>query len=93
VPQGSYARAAYEGKDVPGDPEPVAADEWIDNWNLREGAEIWEQSLRLHSYDSVITLLWIKREIVQTTTEEDSLLDELDPEDFTLRRKRWPGKR
>jgi hypothetical protein len=93
VPQGSYARAAYEGKDVPGDPEPVAADEWIDNWNLREGAEIWEQSLRLHSYDSVITLLWIKREIVQTTTEEDSLLDELDAEDFTLRRKRWPGNR
>jgi hypothetical protein len=65
----------------------------IDSWNLRESAEIWEQSLRLHSYHCVITLLWIKREIVQTTTEEDSLLDELDPEDFTLRRKRWPGKR
>lgn len=44
-------------------------------------------------YDSVITLLWVKREITKGEREEDSLLAELDPEEFTLRRKRWPGKR
>lgn len=93
VPQGSYAMEAYGGKALPGDPEPVAADEWIDSWNLREGAEIWEQSLGLPGYNSVITLLWIKREIARKAMDEDSLLEELEPEDFTLRRKRWPGKR
>lgn len=40
VPQGSYAMAAHEGKDVPGDTEPDAADEWIDNWNLREASGV-----------------------------------------------------
>ena len=93
VPHGSYAMAAYEGKPVPREPEPLAAEEWIEGWNLREGAEIWEQSLSLRSYDSVITLLWVKRDIVRTRTDEDALLQELDPEDFTLRRKQWPSKR
>lgn len=93
VPVGSYAMAAYEGKVLPEDPEAVAADEWIESGYLCEHAEIWEQSRRLRSYDSVITLLWIKREISPPGGKEDILLEELDPEDFTLRRKRWPGKR
>jgi len=75
------------------DREPVAADEWIESGYLLEDAEIWEQYRPLRSYDSVITLLWIKREISPPGGKEDILLEELDPEDFTLRRKHWPGKR
>jgi len=85
--------AAYKGKTVPEEPEPVRADEWIEDNRLLEGAEIWEESLKLPWYNSVLTLLWTKRDIVKEVREEDSLLKELDPEDFTLRRKRWPGKR
>jgi Zn-dependent peptidase ImmA (M78 family) len=93
VPQASYAMAAFKGKKLPGDPEPVAAHEWIESPRLHDGAEIWEQSLLLPSYESVMTLLWIKREIAKEgVPEDDSLLEELDPEEFTLRRKRWPGK-
>ena len=94
VPQASYAMAAFKGKELPGDPEPVAAHEWIESARLHDGAEIWEQSLRLPSYESVMTLLWIKGEIAgEEVNEDDSLLEELDPDEFTLRRKRWPGKR
>ena len=85
--------AAYKGKRPPEQPEPVHAGEWIEHSRLLDGAEIWEQSLKLPWYDSVITLLWAKREITKEEREEDSLLEELDPEEFTLRRKRWPGKR
>jgi hypothetical protein len=93
LPQSSYAMAAHKDKDVPKNPEPVAANEWIESDRLRDGAEIWEQSLSLPSYDSVITLLWLKQEIGKEAVDEDSLLEELDPDEFTLRRKRWPGKR
>ena len=93
VPDASYAMAAYKGERVPEQPETVPAGEWIEHPRLVEGAEIWEQSLKLPWYDSVITLLWVKREITKGEREEDSLLAELDPEEFTLRRKRWPGKR
>lgn len=93
VPGGSYAMAAYKGKRMPEDPEPVPAGEWVEHPRLLEGAEIWEQSLKLPWYDSVITLLWAKREITNEDREEDALLEELDPEEFTIRRKRWPGKR
>ena len=93
VPPASYAMAAYKGKEVPDDPEPVAANEWIESGRLLDGAEVWEQSLGLRSYDSVITLLWLKREIAREEGHEDSLLEELDPEEFTLRRRHWPGKR
>ena len=93
VPEASYLMAAYKGETVPEQPEPVPAGEWIEHPRLLEGAEIWEQSLKLPWYDSVITLLWVKREITKEEREEDSLLTELDPEEFTLRRKRWPGRR
>ena len=93
VPDASYAMAAFRDQQFPTQPEPVAAHEWIEDTRLREHAEIWEQSLKLRSYESVITLLWVRRPIFDERSDEDTLLPELDPEEFTLRRKRWPGKR
>jgi len=40
-------------------------------------------------YDAVLTLLYA-REPVDARATEDAVLDELDPEEFTLQRKRWP---
>jgi len=85
--------AAYNGKTPSDEPEAIPASEWIQAARLREDAEIWEQSLSLPSYESVITLLWVRDDITREESDEDSLLPELDPEEFTLRRKRWPGKR
>jgi hypothetical protein len=85
--------AAYKGDVLPKTPEPLAAYEWVESARLLDGAQIWEQSINLPSHKSVLSLLWVKHEIMKEQDDRDSLLEELDPEDFTLRRKRWPGKR
>jgi Zn-dependent peptidase ImmA (M78 family) len=50
---------------------------------------IFEHSVSLPSYDSVLTLLYIE-EVVTSPVDEEENLDELHPEDFTLNRRRWP---
>ncbi len=47
--------------------------------------------MRLTNYDAVLSFLWIDDEIDRDETPE--LLDELDPDEFTINRRRWPGKR
>jgi len=39
-------------------------------------------------------MLWIaEREAGGAECDQEDLLPELDPEEFTLRRKRWPSRR
>jgi hypothetical protein len=47
--------------------------------------------MRLTHYNAVVSFIWIDDEIDRDETPE--LLDELDPEEFTISRKRWPGRR
>ncbi len=42
------------------------------------------------NYNACLTLLWARRDLENRPTEADELLSELDPEGFTLNRKRWP---
>jgi hypothetical protein len=59
--------------------------------NVAAGARIWEQSKALPSYSSVLTLLWIKERIeIYSDSDEEAGLDELEPEQFTINRRRWP---
>jgi hypothetical protein len=77
--KGTLAQAFFAGAGrEEGSPQPVPANLWLDNRHLNEGAEIWEQSIFLRNYRSVLSLLWIKEPI---TTEDESrdLLPELDP--------------
>ena len=59
-------------------PSPVRADLWLDSRRLNDGAEIYEQSIFLRNYRSVLSLLWIKEPISKQDDTED-LLPELDP--------------
>ena len=89
--QGTFAYDCRAGLNTPDRPEPVAAALWLDSQNVAAGAQIWEQSKALPSYSSVLTLLWIKERIeVYSDSDEDVALDELDPEQFTTKRSRWP---
>jgi hypothetical protein len=89
--QGTFAYDCRAGRHAPDRPEPVAADLWLDSQNVAAGARIWEQSKALPLYSSVLTLLWIKERIeVYSDSDEDVALDELDPEQFTTKRRRWP---
>jgi hypothetical protein len=77
--KGTFARALFEGNKTEGaSPSPVPAGLWLDSHRLNEGAEIWEQSVFLRNYRSVLSLLWIKEPISKQDDKED-LLPELDP--------------
>ena len=86
----SIARRAYEGKPLPGEMEDVPAEAWVKSSWLREGAVISEQTVPMPSYNGCLSLIWVRRPIEDRPTAEDELLRELNPDDFTTRRERWP---
>ena len=87
----SYAFDAFEGRSVPTMFESVRASAWLFEKGLRPDARILEHSVPMPNYDGVLTLLLIPEEIEDFASEP--LLEELDPEEFTLRRRTWPGRR
>jgi len=88
--QGTFANDCLAGREVPDCPQPVSASLWLDSHNVSTDALIWEQSKALPTYSSVLTLLWIKERIEIYSDDESTALDELDPEQFTVNRQRWP---
>lgn len=90
VEEASYAFDCFKGLKVPLHPELVPATAWIDSFNLKDGAKIYEESRALPSYDSVLTLLWARENIEKRSDywEEDD--QSLDPNEFTVNRKQWP---
>ena len=92
VSQDSYAFDAFEGRPIPATFESVPASAWLFEKGLKPDARILEHSVPMPSYDGVLTLLLIPEEI-EDRSDSERLLDELEPEGFTLRRKTWPGRR
>lgn len=90
IEQASYASNCFNGEKVPAAPEPVSADAWIDSFNLKDGSVIYEESRLLPSYDSVLTLLWIKDDIQKKSDYQEEEDQSMDPDEFTVYRKRWP---
>jgi IrrE N-terminal-like domain len=90
IEQASYASNCFNGEKVPAAPEPVPADAWIDSFNLKEGSVIYEESRLLPSYDSVLTLLWIKENIEKKSDYQEEDNPSMDPNEFTVYRKEWP---
>jgi hypothetical protein len=86
----SLALAAHEGRTLTDQMEEVPAEAWIKSSWLKEDAVVSEQSIFMPSYEGCLSLIWIRRAIEQKPTVEDELLPELDPEGFTVNRKRWP---
>jgi Zn-dependent peptidase ImmA (M78 family) len=85
----TFAADYFRGESVPDHFESVPATAWFYEQGLREDARIWEHSLWLPNYDATLTLLYIK-EPIEHEDEEDPALD---PEEFSMHRKRWPTKR
>ena len=86
----SVAYRAYEGKPLPVEMEEVPAEAWIKSSWLKENAVVSEQTVPMPSYDGCLSLIWVRRPIEDRPTAEDELLHELSPDDFTIKRKRWP---
>lgn len=89
----SVAARLIAGNSVQEGMVEVPAEDWIASNRLVDDAMISEDSLRMPQYDACLSVLWVRREIEQRPKEGDDLLEELDPTEFTLERRRWPTKR
>ena len=71
--------------------EPVDPFLWLSRRDAEKVDMLLEHSVSLPRYDSVLTLLWVvvSKGLAEENYEEP-YLEELDPEGFTLKRKRWP---
>jgi Zn-dependent peptidase ImmA (M78 family) len=71
--------------------QDVDADAWFYPSQAQRIGALWEDSIYLQNYTAVFTLLWaVNLQEDKGESMQDELLEELDPEEFTLGRKRWP---
>lgn len=88
---GSFAARIFDGEQGPGDFAPVPSNAWLDRRAAERVDTLLECSIALPNYSAVLTLLWAyKTEPEAADTDEATLLDDLNPEDFTISRQRWP---
>jgi len=88
----TFAADCFKGRSVPSGLEPVPAGAWLFEKGLRDDAKIWEHSVPLPNYDAVISLL-VMREPAEDHGASAPHEEELDPNEFTVNRKRWPSQR
>jgi Zn-dependent peptidase ImmA (M78 family) len=69
------------------------AEVWLDDDNLIAGAKIYEDSILISYYHSILTILTINQPVTDQAVDEEDALDELDPHEFTINRRWWPSKR
>jgi hypothetical protein len=87
----SYAFDAFENKPLPTVFEFVPASAWLFESGLKPDARILEHSVPMPGYDGVLTLLLIPEEI-ESYSGNETLREDLDPDEFTLHRKAWPSR-
>jgi Zn-dependent peptidase ImmA (M78 family) len=84
----SMAGRLFAGEAVPDDFEPIDPSLWLDRRDADKVQSLREHSVLLPNYSAVLTLLLIEHGAPAEEAEE--LLEVLDPDAFTLDRKRWP---
>ncbi len=89
----TFAFDCFRGRRTPQELESLPAAAWLFEKGLKDGARIWEHSVFLPDHAAVLSLLVMRGSVEgheYLSEEEES---ELDPMEFTLRRKRWPSKK
>lgn len=87
----TFAADCFRGEKVPDKHESVPASAWLEG-RVSDDARILEQTRCMPSYSGALTLLWIPEPFASDSQDDDTLA-ELNPDDFSLRRKKWLGKR
>jgi hypothetical protein len=90
--QRTFASDCYRGSHVPESAETVPASAWLEG-RLPDDATVLEQTRCMPSYSGALSLLWLPKPFGSDPLQEDNVLEELNPDDFTLRRKAWPRKK
>ncbi|MGA9768371.1 MAG: ImmA/IrrE family metallo-endopeptidase [Blastocatellia bacterium] len=88
--QGSCADQLFRKKSVSADFSAIPAELWLSSRDVENIDYVFEQSLLMRNYDVVLTILWLPHPPKLEAEQESPLLDDLDPSDFTLMRRRWP---
>lgn len=89
---GSFASKIFNGSVAPSEFAPVSAGAWLERQAAERVDILLEHSIPMPNYNAVLTLLWAYKTAPAATSTEDEedLLGELDPQDFTLGRRKWP---
>lgn len=80
----TFAADLFREKSIPQGAHEVPADAWLERAD--SSATLLEESRWLPNYNAVITLLWQKDYV---GADGDDGVSELDPSDFSIRRRRW----
>ena len=88
----TFASNCFDGNAIPTRPERVQAEAWLEGSNP-SAATVFEETRCMKWYDGALTLLWIAEPFPESRSVDGDPDTDLDPDEFTLRRKRWPGKR
>jgi Zn-dependent peptidase ImmA (M78 family) len=90
VDSNSYAADFYQSGRINDDMQSVLASAWLFDSRVEKGALIKEQSVAQPNYNSVLTLLWIDKDIYRfTDLDEEDEDDQEDLDHFTSDGKRW----
>ena len=90
VDRRTFAADCFRGGKVPDSPESVPAAAWLEG-RIPDDARIIEQTRCMPSYRGALTLLWLRKPLSSDSSNDDALT-ELEPREFSLRRKTWPKK-
>lgn len=87
----SKASALFRTEPEVSDFVEVDADVWLRPPGDELVDRILEHSIYLRNYNSVLTLLWIENP-PESASDMDEFIEELEPTEFTIYRKRWRRK-
>ncbi len=88
----SIAGRLFAGESFPPNAgmQQVEADAWFYPDKAERIGALYEDSVYLQNYNAVFTLLWaVDLQDDKRQADEEELLAEMEPEEFTLGRKRW----
>jgi Zn-dependent peptidase ImmA (M78 family) len=85
----SLAGRFFAGQQTP-NATKVDAQFWFNPPDAELIQTLIEESFHLPGYNAVLTLLWAQKMDRMPVSDDDERLGELQPEDFTLGRQRWP---
>lgn len=84
----TYAADFFKGERLPKGMREVKASAWVEGKRIDSTKTILEESIAMPSYDSVLTLLWIDKDIDHHVTGEDEYDAEQEASD-----SRWSWNR
>jgi Zn-dependent peptidase ImmA (M78 family) len=88
----TYAADFFRGERLPAEMREVKATAWLEGKRIDSSKTILEESIPMPSYGSVLTLLWIDKDIDQYLTGEDEYDAEQEASDQRWSWNRYPKR-